>query len=108
MKEVKLFEVRDKATFMPVMGVRVSGDGDPLLRRAGFGPDPLVILVPLEGACGHRWQYNPYDWPGNERTIPEAHLYIQRHWDELPDGAVVDVEYILGETKMPQESEVEG
>ena len=34
-----------------------------------------------------------------------AHHYIQEHFDELHDGDVVDVEFILGETKAPKVSE---
>lgn len=109
MKETKVFEVRDRATFMPVLAIAVSGDSDPLLRRAGFGPDPLVILIPLEhleGACGHRWQWDPHDWETQARTIPQAHIYIRDNWNFLEDGAVIDVEFILAETREPKRSEV--
>jgi len=34
-----------------------------------------------------------------------AHKYIKEHWDELRSGSVVDVEFILGESKEPKASE---
>ena len=35
----------------------------------------------------------------------EAHRHIQYSWDELESGDVVDVEYILGESKFKKVSE---
>ena len=35
-----------------------------------------------------------------------AHLYIQKHFDELKNYSVVDVEYINGETAEPKTSEI--
>lgn len=98
-KEVKLIEVRDRATFIPAMAIRVSGEDGYLMRRAGF-ESPMVYLVALavEKAC-----YDPYNW-GN-RTMNTAHLFIQDHWEELKDGDVVDVEFILGESAAPKQSE---
>lgn len=34
-----------------------------------------------------------------------AHQFIEDHFDELNDGEVVDVQFILGETKVPKVSE---
>jgi uncharacterized GH25 family protein len=34
-----------------------------------------------------------------------AHNYIIKHWHDLHDGDVVDVEWILGETKQKKISE---
>lgn len=56
----------------------------------------------MEGGRAH---YDPYDW--GDRTWQVAHDYIARHWDELVDGAVVDVEYVLGETAEPKHPERE-
>ncbi len=36
----------------------------------------------------------------------EAHLYINEHFDEMDNGAVVDVEYILGETDKPKKNKI--
>lgn len=107
----KLFEVRDKATFIPVMATRVAPlEGTStlpevyLLRRAGFG-DPMVILCRLEcSGVDNNATYDPYSWHG-ARTMGAAHVHIQKHWEELESGAVIDVEYILGETSKPKNSE---
>lgn len=98
-KQVKLIEIRDRATFVAAMAVQVSGADGWLMRRAGF-EQPMVYLVALatERAC-----YDPYNW-GN-RTMANAHHWIAEHWDEVKDGDVVDVEYILGEVNQPKISE---
>ena len=48
---------------------------------------------------------DPYYW-GN-RTMTTAHVYIEQHWDRIEDGSVIDVEFILKETKAPKISERE-
>lgn len=120
--QTKLLEIRDVGTFIPVMATRLSASSPEqmyLLRRAGYGPiqrldpsadgqppyheiEPYIVLWPLVG--GH-CTYDPYDWPTRARTYPEAHRYIIQHWFELVNGDVVDVEFILGETKKPKVSE---
>jgi selenophosphate synthetase-related protein len=98
----KLFEIRDRATFIPVLAIDISAKDGYLARRAGFG-HRCIQLVDFEG---RRTAYNPYDWSG--RTFPAAHAYIETHWDELADGDVVDVEFVLGETTQPKVSEERG
>ena len=41
-----------------------------------------------------------------KRTMPVAHDWIINHFDELRDGAVVDVQFILLETTAPKEAEL--
>jgi len=102
----KLFEVRDRATFLPVIATSMTSPASEaefyLLRRAGYGVQPLILLTRLEGdntpAC-----YDPYAW--GDRTMRTAHLYIQDHWNVLESGDVVDVEFILGERPAPKVSE---
>jgi hypothetical protein len=53
----------------------------------------------------NRAAYDAYEWPGDVRTFRAAHLYVEEHFDEIEDGAVVDVEFILGETAEPKVSE---
>lgn len=102
--ETKTFEIRDKATFIPALGVRVSGADGYLMRRAGFDGFQ-VYLIHLEGqTCA----YDPYEWTGRRTgsmTMKEAHAYIEQNWDNLTDGQVIDVEFILGVTKKPKLSE---
>lgn len=111
MLENKIFEVRDRATFIPVLCTKMApGEGEAfeererkLLRRAGYGFDyPLVLMTMLTNAKDT--SYDPYSW--GDRTLHEAHAYIAEHFDELETGAVVDVEYILGEKPTPKAPEV--
>ena len=106
----KLFELRDRGTFIPVIAIRLNhGPASEaeryLLARAGFrGRDNVIILVRAECAgIDRNASYDPYAWGG--RTYPVAHLHIIANWDKLSTGDVIDVEYILGETTAPKTSE---
>lgn len=109
--QVKLFEIRDRATFIPAMAVKLDGNcsdqEDWLLRRAGYGScnsadRNYVYLTHLsEGTT----QYDPYRWGSCSRTMTSAHRYILDHFDELTPGQVIDVEFILGESTTPKKSE---
>ena len=100
MIEVKRVEIRDRATLVPAVALRVNGMDDPLLRRAGF-ENPLVILIHLVDSKCH---WDPYDW--NNRTMCQAHQWLEQNWECFVDGEVVDVEFILGETKKAKVSEL--
>lgn len=95
----KLFEIRDAATFIPALAILVSREDGYLMRRAGFG-DPCIYLIKL---ATEQCAYDPYTW--DNRTMAVAHDYIEKHWDELRDGQVIDVQFILGETMVSKESE---
>lgn len=107
--QTKLFEVRDSATFIPVVAVLLDPDFNNeenkyLIRRAGFRIEPGVILCRLECAGTERnATYDPYAW-GN-RTLTTAHLHIIEHWTTLESGAVIDVQFILKETDRAKISE---
>ncbi|MDZ4344107.1 MAG: hypothetical protein U1E51_16935 [Candidatus Binatia bacterium] len=113
----KALEIRDEGTFIPVLAVDMNptvqetpyvSESDPvaqryLLRRCGYPCDgrPNIILTALDG---HGKATNdPHEWGG--RTYPIVHNYIIKHWEELRDGDVVDVSFILGETDKPKVSE---
>lgn len=102
----KCFEIRDRHTFIPVLGVKVSFENEAeayLLRRSGFTMgSKAVFLVRMTNGEG---QYDPYKWGTSARTMTIAHGHIKDHFDELENGAVVDVEFILGETPAPKLSE---
>lgn len=101
---VKLLEVRDRATFLPVMATKTIWDNEGqryLLGRVGFQGVPSVILTRLNGESPS--SADCYYW--GDRTLQTAHNYILAHFDELKDGDVVDVEFILGETDKPKISE---
>ena len=97
---IKLFEIRDRATFIPAMAIQVSKADGWLMWRAGFGEHPCVYLIML---ATQKAAYDPYDW-GN-RTMCAAHNYIVEHFDELKTDDVIDVEFILGEKPTKKISE---
>lgn len=107
--ETKLFEVRDIGTLIPVIALKLGARDEPerwLLARAGFGKtvafqnEYVLLYVPHRGEA----QYDPMYWSGS-RSLLEAHDYIKNNWSLLPSGSVVDVQYLLGETKQPKTSE---
>lgn len=108
----KTFEIRDRATFIPILAVKLAPACEAdrhLLARAGFGifaaqQATYVQLVQISGGHG-RSTCDPYDWGQNPRTFLVAHQHIIEHFDSLASGAVVDVEFILGETLVEKQSE---
>lgn len=113
--EVKLIELRDRGTFIPMMAVRLdslaSTEDRFLLRRAGYGEEqidlnkgfePYVLFTRLDGTG--KCNYDPYSWD-NPRTYRPAHIYLISHWNSIKSGDVIDVEFLLGETTAPKVSE---
>lgn len=102
----KLFEIRDKATFIPAVAVAAEKRPDNtaqenyLLGRSGYGYDRCVLLARLSGG---RTCCDAYEW--GDRTMNAAHVFITENFYHLKSGAVIDVEFILGETKQPKVSE---
>jgi len=112
MPEIKFFEVRDKATFIPVMAIKLQYYIDNLtenelflLNTSGY-EGTYVLYTPLDGLNHGRIHYAPYEW--NDRTHRFAHEWIRDHWHKLMSGDVVDVEFILNETAAPKESQYRG
>jgi hypothetical protein len=114
--KVKALELRDTGTFIPILCVDMNptrmGTGDYtttryLLRRCGYPCDgrPKIIMTRLDGD-GYATN-DPYAWPGPARTYAVAHKWIIAHWWEIHPGDVIDVEFILGETKEKKRSERE-
>lgn len=111
--EAKTFEIRDKATFIPILAVKLNPVTDMdryLLARAGYGvtveqQSEYVQLCRIAGGEG-KSDCDPYGW-GN-RTMTTAHDFIIKNWEALASGCVIDVEYILGERDKPQISSLGG
>jgi hypothetical protein len=105
--EVKCLELRDHATFIPVICIRPLPQNEQqryLLRRDGYsGTINERCIIMIDAQC-RGCAYDPYDWK-DRRTKVNAHNYIQEHWLELKDGDVIDVQFILGETTAPKVSE---
>ena len=104
--KAKCLEIRDEGTFIAALAIDINPDNEGqiyLMRRVGYPCDgqPNVILTRLDG--NGKATNDPYAWGG--RTWPTAHNFIIDHWDELSDGDVVDVSFILGETAKPKVSE---
>lgn len=118
------FEVRDRMTFLPVLAVQMLAGSDPhakennfvralrgygarqyLLYHCGYPNTPpySVLLTKLNGTSGAT--ADPYEW--GDRTMRVAHLHVVENFDALEDGAVIDVEFLLGETQTPKRSERE-
>lgn len=104
--ETKLIEVRDIMTTVVVLAVRMTASDKrerKLIAREGFNTAyPLVIFHPLSRT---KATWNLYDW--NDRTFQAAHSELQLKWDLYNSGDVLDVEYVLGETDTPKESDIQ-
>ena len=104
----KTIEIRDRGTFVPALAVRLDPSDERdrwLLARSGFGSTAdaqreYVLLINLVKDA-------PYDAFGHgpARTLGVAHRHLIEHFDEVANGAVVDVEYLLGERAEPKPSE---
>lgn len=109
--ELKLFEVRDRGTCIPVAALKLGARNDKelwLIDRAGYGQSLIqqqeyILLFRLD-CVGNFITYDPFAWKGS-RTLHQAHLFLQEHFDELQSGEVIDVEYILRETTTPKTSD---
>lgn len=102
----KCFEIRDRHTFIPVLATKVSFEDEAesyLLRRCGFRQDTKAVFLTRLGTG--EGNYDPNGWVNGTRTMTTAHRYIKLNFDALPNGAVVDVEFISGETSVPKRSE---
>ena len=105
---LKVFEVRDRATFILVFAIKMGPQTEwrraAFLRSCGYPTEEnfTVIMGRLDGKG--KMNSDAYDW--GDRTYKSAHIYIENNFDDLEDGAVVDVEFILGETKEAKRSEL--
>ena len=108
--KIKFVEIRDEGTCIAAMAIRMVADGaieQRFLRREGYPKDGTsVILMKL---ADQKATNDPYEWPSigaGWRTMPSAHFWIIKHFDEIQDGAVVDVRVILRETTEPAPAEI--
>lgn len=109
--QAKLFEIRDRATFIPILAVHLEPELEAdrfLLAHAGYGTTPqaqakYIYLIQITGGNGQA-TCDPYDW-AHRRTYIQAHQHIIKNWNSLNSGDVIDIEFTLGETKEPKKSE---
>lgn len=105
--DVKLFEVRDRGTCIMAFGLatcsRVERE-QKMLRRSGFSFDSdLILFGRIDGGLCH---YDIYESQNGARTMFEAHKHITENWNNLRSGDIIDVEYILGESPHPKETDL--
>lgn len=95
------------------MAIRMLAENDVqayyLHTHAGYPPDgsSIMLMKLYDGKATN----DPYEWESlgmGKRTMGVAHDWILKHFDELQDGDVVDVEFILGASstkKIPERLE---
>lgn len=110
MMETKTFEIRDEGTHIPILCVKLTARDERdryILARAGYGDEPhrYVTMIMIDGGHGKATS-DPFKW-GGLRTLQVAHQHIIDNWSKLENGAVIDVEFILGITPEPKRSEAE-
>lgn len=107
--DIKVLEIRDEATFIGVAAIRMLGSNQEQvyhLLRCGYPADgsSIMLMVLYDGKATN----DPYEWGSlgkGIRTLPHAHDWIIKHYDELKDGDVVDVQFLLKERPEPKTSE---
>ena len=102
---IKVIEIRYRMTCIPAIAIKMSAGGpieERFLWGCGYPQDGSgVILMRLDD---QRATADAYHW--NDRTHQTAHLYIEAHFDELKDGDVVDVRFLLDEANQPAKAEI--
>lgn len=102
----KIFEIRSRGTMLILMATKLGSDDvaeNYLIARCGFGKskeqqENYIIVTNIDGS--YIATTDPYKHDVND--VRKAHQYILKHFDELDEGAVIDLEYIAGETKKPK------
>lgn len=108
----KLFELRDRGTFLPVICIKLDPSKEEeryLLAMTGYGLQPktqgeYILMGRLRDGNLKCCPEEQDGYPG-VRTLWVAHQHIQKHFDELTTGDVIDVEFILGETTEAKKSQ---
>ena len=103
----KMFEVRDAGTCMTVIAIKTEGENEKErahFRRGGWGENSIILMKTNGEVVAN---YDAFEWRNrNNRTLFNAHRYIEENFDNLNNFDVIDVQYILGETESPKQSEI--
>jgi hypothetical protein len=105
----KVLEIRDEGTHIPALAIRMVANSavqSYYLNRCGYPKDgsSIMLMMLYDGKATN----DPYEWTAlhmGPRTLPVAHDYIIKHFDDLIEGDVVDVSFILGESQVKKVSE---
>lgn len=88
-------------TFIPFLAIKLdvaNREESYLARSSGWITNFLFTrLSANELEVANRWH--------GERTLGTSCQYIMENWDELKNGQVIDVEYVLGEVSKPKISQ---
>lgn len=99
----KYIEIRDEMTLIPALAIELADN--PCTRRLGFQGRNILLIRLSDQEC----RGQPHDWVNSKRTMQTAHMWIASNWDRIDhNGYVVDVSFILGETKAPKRAELHG
>lgn len=99
----KIFEIRDHATYIPVLATELVSDNEVEsyhLKRTGWHNEGFIVISKLSNLEIHVF---PSDW--ESQTMQYAHGFIAEHFSRLESGAVIDVRVIRGETNTTAISE---
>ena len=105
-----VLEIRDEGTHIAVLAIQMKADNrtqayyvHTRTRHPWNGSNVTVMLLDDKRATNDLYEWGALGM--GSRTMPTAHDFIEKHFDDLLDGDVVDVQYLLGETKAPKLSE---
>lgn len=102
--ETKLIEIRDAATMIPAVAVKVTAGNKKeayLIGRAAMHDRDYIFLFRMDSSPT---EWDPNRWK-DKRTMMTVHQYLYANWKKIKPGWVVDVEFILGETKVVKKPE---
>lgn len=100
----KIFEIRDAGTCISVIAIKTEGsckEEECHFNRNGWSEDTVIVTHISDGVTSN---YSPYDWCN--RTMRDAHLYIEQNFEKLENFEVIDIQFILGETDIKKVSEI--
>lgn len=126
--ECKFIEIRDSATTIPAIAFRLVGETPKqslMLAAAGYGnaqatQRSFLFLMKIDGA---ELRDDPFEWTSGSRTMKLAHMILHGPYfthgidelkkerlkglsfDEIPDGGLIDIEYVLGLRDTPKLTE---
>jgi hypothetical protein len=106
----KILEIRDEGTHIPTLAIKMQAENEIqfyyIHLRCGYPNDgSSIMLMRLDDGKATN---DPYEWStitNDRRTMGNAHNWILSHFDELQDGDVIDVQFLLKETEKPKISE---
>jgi hypothetical protein len=103
--KTKVFEIRDEGTRIAALAIKMESANeieDKFLWHCGYPRDGRGVVLMHLGT--QKATSDAYAWGG--RTMPPVHLHIERHWDELSNGDVIDTRVLLGESEVAATPEI--